>query len=84
MIEFTPEDFDWVLPEVGSTSYRCKLADFVNHKLKGYRTLDNQLEQEKEKVECAHMTLDDHLVPRTENDKSYSLSGRINILAGKK
>ncbi len=30
---FTPEDFDWVLPEVGSTSFRVKLADFVNHKL---------------------------------------------------
>jgi hypothetical protein len=31
--KFMPEDFDWVLPEVGSTSFRVKLADFVNHKL---------------------------------------------------
>jgi hypothetical protein len=34
--KFTPEDFDWALPDVSSSSFRVKLADFVNHKLRSH------------------------------------------------
>lgn len=32
-LRFAPKDFDWVLPEVGSSSFTVKLADFANNKL---------------------------------------------------
>ena len=31
---FKPEDFDWLLPDLGSSSKRVEIADFCNQRLK--------------------------------------------------
>jgi hypothetical protein len=31
---FKPEDFDWLLPDLGSSSKRVEIADFCNKRLK--------------------------------------------------
>lgn len=76
--QFQPEDFDFLLPDIGSTSTRCKIADFVNNKLTIER---NKIELELEKLESAHMRLDSLKIPRKDeiSGMTYSLNGRINL-----
>lgn len=81
--DFTPEDFNWLLPDLGSTSKRVEIADFVNNKTYINK---NSHELDLEEIESAHMYMDKLGVPRTDTSNrgmKYSLSGRIALLKGR-